>query len=95
MALRKFVDVKALGRFKQKIDETFMAYPKIRQLLPENGNKVGDLVFYGDGGIDDLVFCSKDERLYIYTSSGFKQIPWADEILFVLDGDNNICQKES
>ena len=84
MALRKFVDVKALGRFKQKIDETFMAYPKIRQLLPENGNKVGD-----------LVFCSKDERLYSCTCCGFKQIPWADEILFVLDGDNNICQKES
>ena len=40
-----------------------MAYPKIRQLLPENGNKVGDLVFYGDGGIDHVALYIGDGKI--------------------------------
>ena len=84
MANSKFIDSKNLERFKKNIDNKYSSLPAVVfPTLPTTDNTPGK-----------IVFCEQDERLYIYTSSGFKKVPWEDEILFALNEDNQICQKE-
>lgn len=85
MAEDKIITVKGLKRFKEKQD---LENAKIYATRITGAGLPTEMLYVGK-----YFFNTIDERMYIYTSSGWRALPFADEIPVKYNSNGSISPK--
>lgn len=85
--MEKLITVDHLERFKDKQEENLAQ--KYLEKITETSLPTGEGLYVGK-----QIFNKSDERLYIYTSKGWRAMPYADELVLEYTKTGNVTFKE-